>query len=184
MKFPAFFDTNVLFGSHLNDFILRLAERGAFRPLWSEEVLEELQRNLVARFDPSSIERRIKFMREAFPDSLVEGYEQLTGQMTCEPKDRHVLAAAVRANAEVLVTFNIQDFPPTSVESFEVEIVHPDDFLLDQLDLFPGLVLGTLRQWSDDYVNPPRTQVQLLQSLARSGVPRFATHVLQRYLDG
>ena len=60
--------------------------------------------------------------------------------MTCHPKDRHVLAAAVAGGAQVVVTFNVKDFPAPSVEPHEIGVVHPDAFLLDQLDLYPGRV--------------------------------------------
>ncbi len=114
--FPAFFDTNALFGFHLNDVFLAFAERGAFRPLWSADVLEELRRNLNEHgIDSGRVERRIAAMIHSFPDATVTGYEDLVTTMTCDPKDRHVLAAAVRANAEVLVTFKLKDFPAASV---------------------------------------------------------------------
>jgi hypothetical protein len=64
--------------------------------------------------------------------------EDLIGTMTNDPKDRHVLAAGIRATCEVLVTFNLKDFPDESVAAYDIEIVHPDEFLLDQLDLYPG----------------------------------------------
>jgi predicted nucleic acid-binding protein len=176
--FPAFFDTNALFGFHLNDVFLALAERSAFRPLWSADVLEELRRNLKAYgIDSGRVERRIAAMIHSFPDATVTGYEHLVATMTCDPKDRHVLAAAVRANAEVLVTFNLKDFPAASVADYDIEIVHPDDFLLDQLDLFPGLTAGTIRQLVTDYSRPEISMNDLLVRLADAGVPRFATEV-------
>ncbi len=89
-----------------NDLLLRLAEVGAYRPLWSADVLEELRRNL----DRTGAAGRGAQMRRAFPDAEVTGYQDLIATMTCDPKDRHVLAAAIRADAAVLVTFNIRDF--------------------------------------------------------------------------
>ena len=182
MSFPAFFDTNVLYGTGLNDLLLRLADRGAFRPLWSAAVLEELSRNLLKNGErPGLVERRIATMRSYFPDAMVDGYEDLVAGMTCDPKDRHVLAAVVRANAEVLVTFNLKDFPSSSIDPFEIEVVHPDNFLLDQLDLFPGLVVAALKELVAVYENPAVTIDQLLQSLARAGVAKFAQETA-RYL--
>ena len=105
MAFPVLLDTNVLFGAYLCDTVLRLAEAELFRPLWSAGVLDELSRNLILRgLRPDQVDRRIGQMRRAFPDAMVEDYEPLVAAMTCDPKDRHVLAAAVRANAEILVT--------------------------------------------------------------------------------
>lgn len=180
MSFPAFFDTNVLYGATLNDLLLWLADAGAFRPLWSADILKELERNLVANgFDKAAIQHRIETMVEYFPDAMIDGYDDLIDGMNCDPKDRHVLAAAVRANAEVLVTFNLKDFPVESTERFEIEVVHPDDFLMDQLDLFPGLTMGTLEHLVATYDEPPLTMEELLQILARAGVPKFAQDVLR-----
>lgn len=180
--FPALFDTNVLFGFHLNDVILGLAERGLFRPLWSERILEELSKNLTEHGVPDpNVKRRVTAMRHAFPDATVRGFEDLIGTMTNDPKDRHVLAAGIRANCEVLVTFNLKDFPDESVDAYDIEIVHPDTFLLDQLDLYPGPTVGVLRQLIADYSTPALAMEDLLVRLADAGVPDFASAV-RRYL--
>lgn len=152
MTFPAFLDTCTLFGGYLWDTLLRLAEAEAFRPLWSADVLTELDRNLCKRGLPeAAVNRRISEMRRVFPDAEVTGYEPLIASMTCGPKDRHVLAAAVRARAEVLVTFNVRDFPDDSTSAYDVQVVDTDDFLLDQLDLYPGLVMSALHRQSSSY---------------------------------
>lgn len=178
MAFPAFFDACALYGIRFTDLVLRLADAGAFRVLWSDEVLEEVRRNLIASgVVPDAVDPRLRAMRDYFPDARVVGFDSLTERMDCDPKDRHVLAAAVRANAGVLVTFNLKDFPDHAVAPFDVEVVHPDDFLLDQLDLFPGLVIGVLRELASDYENPPQTIEDVLDVLRRAGVPHFAEEV-------
>jgi predicted nucleic acid-binding protein len=104
-RFPAFLDTCSVFPAYLCDTLLRLAEAEAYRPLWSPGVLEELQRNLVEERGLSSeaVAHRISEMRRSFPDAEVTGYDDLVSAMTCDQKDRHVLAAAIRGGAEVLV---------------------------------------------------------------------------------
>lgn len=175
MSFPAFLDTCAVYGVTVTDVLLRLADEGAFRPLWSEEVLEELRRNLVKNgVDPMAVGRRIAAMTEHFPDAMVEGYGSLVEGMTCHPKDRHVLAAAARANAEVLVTFNVKDFPPLSVAGLDIEVVHPDAFLLDQLDLYPGKTMRVLQSMVEIYDSPPLNMSDLLRILSSAGVPEFA----------
>lgn len=176
--FATLLDTNVLYGAYLSDLILWLAERGLFRPLWSEEILQELERNLRSNGeDPALVAKRLRAMRQYFPDAMVSGYSSLMDTMTCHPKDRHVLAAAVRSNAEVLVTFNLKDFPSDCVTTFDVEVVHPDKFLLDQLDLYPGPTVGVLRQLVQDYSRPEISIDDLLVMLAGAGVPDFARSV-------
>ena len=88
--------------------LLSIAEVGAFRPLWSDHVLEELRRNLIkAGAKPEAVEHRLGQMAAHFPDAGVAGHEQLIGSMTNHPKDRHMLAAAVAGRADVLVTENL-----------------------------------------------------------------------------
>lgn len=174
MRFPAFFDTNVLYGALLNDLILEFADRGLFRPLWSHDVLFELAKNLVKNGeDPALVQKRVGTMQHYFADAMITGYEDLIPTMTNEEKDRHVLAAAVRGGAEVLVTFNPRDFPVPSVERFDLEIVHPDDFLLDQLDLYHAATLRALVELVESYDSPAMTMDDYLIALIRAGVPRF-----------
>lgn len=183
MAFTALLDTCVLYPAYLCDTLLRLAEASAYRPLWSSGVLSELRRNLVERgIPPERVDRRISHMTRSFPDALVTGYESLVESMTNDPKDRHVLAAAVRANAEVLVTFNIGDFPEQARKAYDVAAVHPDEFLLDQLDLYPGVTVEVLRQQAASYRRVPNTVPDILVLLERTGVPRFAAEV-RRHLE-
>jgi hypothetical protein len=114
-------------------------------------------------------------MRRAFPDAEVSGYDTLIGAMECDPKDRHVLAAAVRGRAEVLVTFNTRDFPLKSTGDYDITVVHPDGFLLDQLDLYPGVTVAALRAQAESYTSPAMTIEDLLGRLAAAGVPGFAS---------
>ena len=82
MSFPAFFDTNVLYGALLNDFVLELADRGLFRPLWSQEVLFELAKNLVKNGErPELVEKRVGAMELYFADAMVTGYDDLIPTM-------------------------------------------------------------------------------------------------------
>jgi len=143
VAFSAVLDTCVLYPAHLRD-TLRLAERGLYRALWSADIVEELHRNLSELIGPGAVDRLLGQMAAAFPDAEVTGYRPLIDELTCDPKDRHVLAAAVRAAAGAIVTFNTDDFPDHSVEAFELEVIHPDTFLLDLLDLAPGAVADEL----------------------------------------
>ncbi|WP_018156539.1 PIN domain-containing protein [Demetria terragena] len=184
MAFPVFFDTCALFGGTLNDTFLRLAERGAYRVLWSEGILAELERNLCDRAGQAAATHRLAAMRGAFPDAAVSDYEDLVPAMTCDPKDRHVLAAAVRGNAEVLVTFNTRDFPASSIEPHRITLADPDDFLLDQLDLHPSHVLSALSDQVRDARRPRLTLSRLLDILERSDVPKFAAELRRNEFNG
>ena len=142
MAFPVFLDACVLFGQALCDTVLSIAETRAFVPYWSDDVLEEVQR-VVPRSGRASAERirdRLEQIRRAFPNSLIESYEVLIPAMTNDVGDRHVLAACVASPARTLITFNEKHFPTSSVTPHQISVVHPDEFLLDQLDLHPDRV--------------------------------------------
>ena len=79
-------------------------------------------------------------MEVAFPAASVTGYESMVDSMANQRKDRHVLAAAVHSGCEVIVTFNLKDFPGPALDPHGIAAVHPDEFLLDQLDLYPRSV--------------------------------------------
>lgn len=176
MAFPALLDTNVLFSATLTDTLLRLAEAEAFRPLWSADILEELQAVLVrdAGLSPDRAARRIAYMRSSFPLAEVTVYQSMIESMVCDRKDRHVLAAAVRGGAQVLVTFNLGDFPAHAVTPYDITVVSPDSFLLDQLDLYPATVGRVLVSQMTEAKRPPLTMAELLGRLGRAGVPAFA----------
>ncbi len=139
--------------------LLYLAKEKTYRPLWSTHILDEVERNLVAKIgqSPEKAARRVRAMRDAFPDAEVAGYDTLIEAMECDKKDRHVLAAAVRANAEVVVTANLKDFPSAALEPYDLKAVGPDDFLLDQFDLYPEKTLGCLRRIVEVRRKPPET---------------------------
>lgn len=180
MTFAAVLDTCVLYPAHLRDTVLRLAERGLYRALWSAGIVEELRRNLAELVTPTAVGRLLDQMTAAFPEAEVTGYQSLIDGLTCDPKDRHVLAAAVRADAGAIITFNTTDFPDHSIEPFELEVIHPDTFLLDQLDLDPVAVIDELAQQAEANRRSPTTVPQLLDALARAGTPAFADEVQRR----
>lgn len=177
MAFSAVLDTCSLFPNYLRDTLLRLAIAGTYRPLWSRDILIELERNLSTYTSAERAAHVIAKMTEHFEDAEVAGYEPLIAAMPNDPKDRHVLAAAVRANAAAIVTFNLDDFPPAALEQFAVEAIHPDHFLLNQLGLEPGVVVATLARQVANYRRPPRDVASLLAALEASGAPQFAEEV-------
>jgi hypothetical protein len=125
---------------------------------------------------------RLQQMNEAFPDALVTGYESLIPGMTNHPKDRHVLAAAVRGGAEALVTENLRDFQQDAASRYDIEVVSQDTFLLDQLDLRPDDVIDALRRQVSRYHREPRNVGALLAILGgpASGCPGFAAACAER----
>lgn len=175
--FRALLDTCVLFKPLLCDTLLCIAEEELFQPLWSEDILAELRRTLIRYgISESGVNHRIGQMTEHFPGAMVTGYPSLTDSMTNHPQDRHVLAAAVRGSAALIVTQNIRDFPADATERFDIEVVDPDTFLLDQFDLDPVAVNRALFRQVSRYRRQPRTVDDLLIALGTVGnsCPNFA----------
>lgn len=141
-------DACVLIPIRLATTLLWLAETGLFQPLWSESILDEVQRNLPkVGVTLEQASRRVDMMREAFgEEALIDGFDDLSEQMRCDPKDRHVLAAAVRGGADTVVTFNLRDFPDEAVSPYGMGTCHPDNFLVQLLGEHTDTVLATLER--------------------------------------
>jgi predicted nucleic acid-binding protein len=174
-KIRVLLDACVLLPYQLADLLLRLADAEMYEPLWSEDILTEVERNLVEKFGvaPEKAARRIGRMQSAFPNASVESYQGLIPAMTTHPKDRHVAAAAVRGGAALIVTANLRDFPPESLSQYDIEVVHPDDFLQDQLGLSHEVTMACLLEQRRAYTRPPLSFTQFYLSL-RKTVPNFS----------
>ncbi|MFJ2897905.1 putative toxin-antitoxin system toxin component, PIN family [Streptomyces sp. NPDC087218] len=173
-------DTCVLFPNYLRDTLLNLAEAELYEPLWSTGILDELTRNVGERIGDAKAKAIVEAMAGTFPDSLVSGYEALVPAMTNDPKDRHVLAAAVRGQAQAVVTLNVKDFPAEASDPYEIEVLRPDDFLLDMLDLAPVEMNSVLRAQVACYRRDPRDLHGLLDRLGAGGAPQFAAEFRRR----
>ncbi len=121
---------------------------GWFLPRWSDQILAEVSRNLVAKFSKSETQakRRENALRLTFPEALVEEYEPLVEFMTNREHDRHVLAAAVSSGAKLIVTSNLKHFPETSIRPWGIERQGPSTFLSSLYDLAPGIVMRKLSE--------------------------------------
>lgn len=176
--YSAVLDACVLIPHPLFDVLLPCADKGLYRPLWSAEILDETERNLVKHLglEPDKASARVGHMRRAFPDAEVAGYEGLVAAMTNHPKDRHVLAAAVRANTGLIVTANLRDFAPEHLEPYGITAIHPDEFLLDLLNLGEVAVIRALHEMLAQYVNPPTSVLEFVALLDETA-PRFAAEL-------
>lgn len=145
----AVLDANVLYPQWLRDVLLTLAVMGYFDPVWSDRIIDEMRRNVLAdhpEIDPQRFEdTTIVALHVTFADAWVEVPPELVDAMDNAPGDRHVLAAAISADAPVIVTANTSDFRSSRfVESGEVRIEHPAEFLTTVLDDHPDLMLDVL----------------------------------------
>ena len=146
-------DTCVLAPMPVMDTLLRLAEEPAsYTPKWSHHIIQELQRTLTDKFhySPQQVQRRIEAMESTFPSALVTGYENLIDSMENDPKDRHVLAAAVKCGAHAIVSDNVKHFPPESLAPYDIECLTADQFLKHQYHLNPDAFISVLAEQASD----------------------------------
>jgi predicted nucleic acid-binding protein len=140
----AILDACVLYPASVRGLLLSVAAEGAFRPAWSEPILHEVRSNLLSKhaMTAGGWQRLDGQLRLAFPDAIVPEppIRAIEATMPNDPKDRHVLAAAVTSRAALVVTNNLRDFRAADVQSVGVRALHPDAYLQELLDASPGLV--------------------------------------------
>jgi hypothetical protein len=148
--------------------LLRIAECNLYRPLWSQRIIDEAVSALHRVHPEVSVPQfidRFDQMNAAFEDALVVGWESLEHDLVLPDRnDRHVLAAAIRGSAGIIVTNNTRDFPAAALQEFDIEVTDADAFLLDQLDLAPQVVATVIREQAGDTRNPILSPDDLLQS--------------------
>lgn len=174
----AVLDANVLIPASPRDTLLRIAENGLFFPLWSEQILTEVSRNLVEHGLTSVVaaQRLITTLRLQFPDALVTGFESRIEQMDIDAGDRHVLAATVHAEASIIVTSNIRHFPESALGRLGIEAQSIDTFLLSLHREAPTAIDDIIADQAFALLRPPLTVSDVLNTLALHA-PSFAAAV-------
>ncbi|MCG3470268.1 PIN domain-containing protein [Xenorhabdus bovienii] len=173
--YPAVLDACVLYPARLRDLLMHLGLAGLYQPKWSDTIQDEWKRNLLKQrsdIKPEVLEQTTTLMNTALPDANVTGFELLIeGLRLPDEDDRHVLATAIRANAEVIVTMNLKDFPPKILAEFDIEALHPDEFISDLFDLNHAAALEAVRQQRIALKNPPMSTDEFLYMLLKQGLP-------------
>ncbi|MEI6441667.1 MAG: PIN domain-containing protein [Nostocales cyanobacterium ELA583] len=180
MVLSVILDSCVIYPMPLCDTLMRAAEAGLYEFYFSQEILDGATRNLVKK------ERMVnakeahfqKEIKKYFPNGMVEVPDHLITAMTNDPGDHHVVAAAIVAKAEVIVTANLDDFAVEALAPYDIEAWHPDDFLLDLDEQFPGKMITLIQQQSEALKTPPITTAELLDKLEKDNtVPKFARSI-------
>jgi len=172
--YSAVLDACVLVPMALCDLLLRLAEEPAiYRPIWSEQILAEMAKALKTKLHRSAEQAawRRQQMKQAFPEAMVTVPSALLKAVECIPDkdDRHVLAAAIMARADAIITQNSRHFPKECCEKYGVLCQAPDDFMIDQYRLYPQLVLDKLE---DQAIGISQNREFVVGSL-KASVPKF-----------
>lgn len=186
MAFIALYDACVLYPAPLRDLLMQLALTDLFRAKWTDTIHDEWMRNVLAQrpdLTREQLERTRNLMNAHVRDALVEGYEPLIATLNLpDPDDRHVLAAAIRARCDVIVTFNLADFPAEALKAHGLEAQHPDEFIAHLIDLAPETVTLAARTCRARLQNPPKTAEEYLDILAGQRLPQVVSFL--RRMDG
>jgi predicted nucleic acid-binding protein len=172
--FTVIYDACVLYPAPLRDLLMELALADLFHARWSEDIQQEWMRNVRKNrpdLTESQLERTKVLMNQHVRDALVTGYKPLIESLTLpDPNDRHVLAAAIFCNADVIVTTNLKDFPKDILDSYGVEVQHPDEFISSLLEVEPMRVCSAAERHRQRLRNPPMDAERYLANLLKQGL--------------
>jgi hypothetical protein len=186
LAFIVLYDACVLYPPALRDLLIRIGQAGVVRVKWTERILDECFRSILRDRPDISVEklaRTRQLMNRALLDVLVTGYEDLIPAIQLpDPDDRHVVAAAIRAGAQVIVTSNVKDFPESVLAPLGLEAMSADQFVLDIVDLDPDTVIDVLEAQVAGLAKQKRTVPELLDTLERNVLPRAAAKLRELYM--
>lgn len=162
----------------MRDLLLSLAVEGLFHARWSSRIQDEWVSNLLANradLTREGLAQTVDAMNQGIPDCLVVGWEALEQSVSLpDAGDNHVLAAAIRGHADTIVTFNLKDFPSEYLATFDVEAHHPDDFVLNQIELAEIQAIRAVKKMRARLKNPPKSAEELLERLRQCNLPLSA----------
>lgn len=177
-RFTAVIDTDVLIGALTRNIILSLAEAGLFRPRWSSTTIDDEFEAFFAKKYPDRGDlgpRQRAAIERAFPESRTEVDPRLVEDLGLpDPKDRHVLAAAIQTKATVIVTNNLADFPAECLDPLELQAASADDFIADCIDLYGPEAIAPLRAMRERFANPAMDAEALILRVEQIGLSQTA----------
>lgn len=179
IKFKAVLDTNVIYPIEIRDLLFWFAYYELFTPKWSENIFKEWKTVMLRKgISAKEVEKRLQKANKAFPDALVKNYHGLIEHLNLpDPDDCHVLAAAIKSNANLIVTNNLKDFPEDILESFGVSVKSADDFLTDIIDLNPDIAIKAFKEMVLNRKNPEMDIYEVLESLRKNGLKDTANYL-------
>ncbi|MEB2776784.1 PIN domain-containing protein [Algoriphagus sp. D3-2-R+10] len=179
VRFTCVLDTNVIYPIDIRDLLFWFASYDLFTPKWSKHIFCEWE-NVMKRkgISDEEIKKRLNKAQLAFPDALVDNYETLVNSLKLpDEKDRHVLAAAIKTNANIIVTNNMKDFPKEYLASFGLTAKTADDFITDTIDLNTDLALEAFRALVLNRTNPNLDEYEILDRFRKNGLIDSANYL-------
>ena len=186
-RFTVLIDACCLAGGLRRNMLLSLAEEGFYRVQWSARIMEETAR-AIGRISGGKADqqKQIDAMNQAFPEAMVEGFEDLERAFIADglrdADDAHVLAAAARSNASIIVTDNLKDFPAKILDSHGLEAKSADDFIADCIDLDNAQAMAALNRMRLRLRHPEYTWDAICQKAEAQGLGQTAS-VIQSFAD-
>jgi hypothetical protein len=173
-SFTVFLDASVLYPAPLRDLLMELAVCDLYRAKWSNAVHDEWMGALL-RTRPDLTRERLERTRDLMNahtrDALVADFENLIAALVLpDSKDRHVLAAAIKGRADLIVTNNLRDFPAEILASWGIEAQHPDAFLCHQFQQSQPVFLNAVKTVRLRLKKPPRSVEEYLDTLRAQGL--------------
>ena len=179
VRFKCVLDTNVIYPLWTRDLLLWFAFYDLYTPKWSNNIFSEWI-DVMKRKGVSEEEafKRANVMNKAFPDALVENYEPLIDSLSLpDMDDRHVLAASIKTNANLIITNNLKDFPKEYLASFGIKAKSPDDFFTDIIDINQELSVQAFRRLVLNKKNPPYDEYDVLEIFRNNGLKNTADYL-------
>jgi len=172
-------DANILISRTLRDYVVYSAKLGVLDIHWSEPILEETTRNLIKQFNftPEAADILVDRLSAYLPTALVEinkREEARVAKVDMDPKDRHVLAAALSADADVLLTQNVRHFPKDWMAKRGIRLVDAGTLLRHLASAHPDSLRDAHRMGVN---SRPQTSEQVLAILANITNPQVAAIV-------
>ncbi len=170
----AVLDACILFPAPLRDFLMHLALLDVFEARWTEEIHDEWMRN-VLRIRPDltikQLTRTKNLMNSHVRDCLVTNYGKIIYTLILpDENDRHVLAAAIRCKADLILTFNLRDFPYAILSKYGIEAISPDVFLSELFETKADDINLAFERQLKSLKNPPKTREELSNTLEANGL--------------
>ena len=168
-KLTVVYDACVLYPAPLRDLLMWLALTDLFQAKWSEKIHQEWIRNVLQNrpdLTLAQLNRTKQLMNQNVEDANITDYEYLIPSLTLpDPDDIHVLATAIHCRADLIITFNLKDFPLSILKNYRLEAISPDDFILELIEMNETQVIDTVTQHRKSLKNPPLTLEKYLQNL-------------------
>ncbi|MGN6603013.1 MAG: PIN domain-containing protein [Ginsengibacter sp.] len=179
VRFTAVLDTNVVYPVIVRDILFWFAYYDLYTPKWSEHIFDEWKRVMKEKgVAEEEANKRIAKANSAFPDALVQNYKRLIDFLELPDKDDcHVLAAAIKTNANLIVTNNIKDFPEEYLQSFSLSAKTADDFLTDIIDLNQEQAVAAFKEMVLNKKNPKQDEFEVLNLLKNAGLKDTANYL-------